>query len=507
MRSLEQLQADAERNPSDAVRWLRLAVALLRSDDPGLELAAVAALLHALSLEPGDPQICVSLGKLCLAVNMLDEARDAFERACTLDPSFVDAFTSLADVLIQLGEPGEALAELEQAQQIDGAPQAVLHLLRAVAFRAVGHETEAVAETGRALHHDPRNAQALTLRAELQTALGDHHVAASSWLRVAAAAPDDPAPRLHVADALIACGDASRAVNVLEEAAQAFPRLPGLHLRLAQAHAMAGSHDAALLAAEQATQLDPTCGPARIALAHSLERLGLLDKAAEAYEAASQIDPENVEALCGLGSVMTQRGDNKRARAALFRAAAIAPNNRQVESALAQLRATTRRPAETDATFRGQLSDFPVADCLEFLRSQRATGVLTVKGKKATSEFHFGSGRIVRAQCSKGSRLGAWLLADGAIQHDRLRACLAAQTGPSHRLLGEILLENQIVDESTLTKAIRNQMRQALEAILESRDGTFAFRKSEGVPDPPGMSADPQGLLLDILRVQDELAR
>ena len=112
----------AEREPAAAVAHLALASAYREHRD----LQARATLERAAALASDWEAVHYEFGKLWLALDDLNRARDAFARAAALMPTFSAALSNLGAALGELGEPDAALAAFRQALESDPDNPALL---------------------------------------------------------------------------------------------------------------------------------------------------------------------------------------------------------------------------------------------------------------------------------------------------------------------------------------------------------------------------------------------
>lgn len=91
-------------------------------------------------------------------------------RTIVLDPGFPNAHADLGRLLLVLGKPAEAVAELELAQRLDGGPMNALGRL-GYAYAAAGRRDDAL-RLIRRLESQPQQAQAMAI-ALVYTGLGD----------------------------------------------------------------------------------------------------------------------------------------------------------------------------------------------------------------------------------------------------------------------------------------------------------------------------------------------
>jgi tetratricopeptide (TPR) repeat protein len=108
-----------------------------QGDAPGAE----RALSEALSLAPDWEAVHYENGKFWLACDDMDRARDAFQRAADLMPTFSAAFSNLGATLGELDQPEAAIAAFSQALQHDPESFTILNNI-GVVNREIGRLDE-----------------------------------------------------------------------------------------------------------------------------------------------------------------------------------------------------------------------------------------------------------------------------------------------------------------------------------------------------------------------------
>jgi Domain of unknown function (DUF4388) len=161
--------------------------------------------------------------------------------------------------------------------------------------------------------------------------------------------------------------------------------------------------------------------------------------------------------------------------------------------------------------FSGYLGIFAMPDVLEFLRSGRRTGLLVLSSEAGMGALRFSEGQITGGAAPGVKSLGEMLLAAGAIDKDSLDAAAAGhKPGKSESILGEVLVREGRVGAAAVREAVIAQIRSAIRVLIGWSDGQFAFDREEQAPlasSATAVSLDPQELLLDAYREQDEAAR
>jgi len=173
--------------------------------------------------------------------------------------------------------------------------------LDALELRAAGRLEEALELLGKSIEFDP---QLLSLRAEIEFALGRFEDAALSYSAVTMADPDNADLHYNLALCLACC-------QRWDLAAEAFERVLRLDDGRTGARLGLGSCLLHLHRAEEALVNFHRCGagPALIGKAAALQSLQRFDEAGRVYETLLTADPDSEEALSNLIAMSIERRD------------------------------------------------------------------------------------------------------------------------------------------------------------------------------------------------------
>jgi tetratricopeptide (TPR) repeat protein len=229
-----------------------------------------------------------------------------------------------AGVEIPEAEGGQILALAhEESRQVD-------HLSRATALREQGDFEGAVAEARRALFDEPEDVEALEEIARAARLAGLHEIRLEALERLAALRPEDPAPLVRRARALLSLKRFAEALAAGMLAVERGPEEPEAYQARGRAQLSKGELAPAIADFEKVLALKPDHGHAlnnlgfaylranrnhdavevlrravealpHVAYVHNnlgvaLERVGRIDEAKEAYAAASFLSPKYVKA-------------------------------------------------------------------------------------------------------------------------------------------------------------------------------------------------------------------
>ncbi|HEY2031051.1 MAG TPA: DUF4388 domain-containing protein [Myxococcales bacterium] len=166
----------------------------------------------------------------------------------------------------------------------------------------------------------------------------------------------------------------------------------------------------------------------------------------------------------------------------------------------------------------GNLEDVSVADALQFIHLGGRTGTLTLVNGELKAEIGFHGGRIVNAWGPSSKRLGELLIDNGVIDKATLAKALQAQdTEQPRRSVGQVLVAMGAVSSDAMFKAVEQQIERTVYDLVTWAKGTFTFaldqvKAIDDIAVVPGdvvrhLNLDTQMVLLDALRIFDERNR
>jgi tetratricopeptide (TPR) repeat protein len=197
--------------------------------DAGKLEAARAELVAAVECFPESAEVHFELGRTLVSLYRPDEATEQFETALRLDPGLIDAYRALADVLLEDGLAGEALAMCN-----------------------------------RALAKRPNSASMLGTRAAVLKKLNRSEEAADDLAAAVAIEPEDFDLQFTLAGTYLASARLADAERAFRRALQLRPRDAATLNNLAIALQQQGQMEAALAMYDRAIEID-----GNLALAHA----------------------------------------------------------------------------------------------------------------------------------------------------------------------------------------------------------------------------------------------
>lgn len=300
---------------------------------------AEKALRHATELRPEWSLPWATLGSLLVHQGKFEQAAPTLDHALKIDGRSYPALTALAELRLKTKAAPEQLKSLlEQLRAVMAGPRvpAPVWAARAAVERALGSTAEAASSTDRALEADPKNVEALIVRAELRADAGDVDRALDDALaaRKLAAEPDhanlvlariyaranrrDEANQTlerlsdsgknspeaaEIRAALVKCDDGPENVAALEKALVSDPKNPALLACLGAAYRRTNPARSLTLYG-QAAQLEPNNIDHAIGFASALIQARRFDEAVAVYRRILMFAPDNFSAHSGLGTAL-----------------------------------------------------------------------------------------------------------------------------------------------------------------------------------------------------------
>ncbi len=139
----------------------------------------------------------------------------------------------------------------------------------------------------------------------------------------------------------------------------------------------------------------------------------------------------------------------------------------------------------------GSLKSRSVIDILKKAESSGFTGVVTLKGKTGLATITLLKGVVIDVREPRvRSRLGRFLVRSNVITEKELQEALTTQKEKGERsYLGEILIDQGVLDKVTLDNSMRAVIEDSLIHLLGWDEGLFRVEESEEVTgDPVGVA-------------------
>jgi len=244
--ALSELQAALSLNPLLGVNTLYRMIGTLHQDEQDLEAAARAFLARA-ELVPNDGAAHRDLGHVYFLQGDDVQSRAEFEVSLLIDPSDVEAYTSLGQLHLRAGRHSEAAELSRTALELDAAHREARYV-HATALIRMGNNEEGAAEMQVFQRLQAQDAQArartfelgrLRREAAVSRAAGDRENAVALLRRALVYEPTSAASHLDLGIMLLEAGQSAEAIERLNTAVALNAALD-VHRHLAKAYAAQG---------------------------------------------------------------------------------------------------------------------------------------------------------------------------------------------------------------------------------------------------------------------------
>jgi hypothetical protein len=176
--------------------------------------------------------------------------------------------------------------------------------------------------------------------------------------------------------------------------------------------------------------------------------------------------------------------------------------------ALAGLLRTLDFGADARVILSGDLSCISIAEVLQMLELQRQTGALSIASTNSEVTLYVRDGMLDLAQ-ARGLpawyRLGRYFVRQGVITQEELAHFLEHRAG-SKRLIGDALLQLDMVTEAQVADALKMQTSELVYEVVSWKQGRFTFTRESMSPEATlaQLSLMPGGIVMEGFRRVDE---
>jgi putative PEP-CTERM system TPR-repeat lipoprotein len=270
-RAMKDLQAISKAEPDQIQADVTLVTAWMQRKEFDKAFDAARVLEQK---QPGNPLSFQLLGAVFLAKDDVKSARAAFEKALTLQSSYLPSLQALARL------------DLQDANAAAGRKR----------YEA-------------ALAKDPENAALLIAFAAYLRAIGAEQREAGALLeRALQAAPDAAEPRVALAEFYLRSGDATRALDVAQQANVIIPNDPRIVEVLGMAQQATGNSGQAIETYRQLVVLLPQSANAQVRLARAHAAVKEYPRALQLLRSALAREPQRVDLHSDIAFVQVQAG-------------------------------------------------------------------------------------------------------------------------------------------------------------------------------------------------------
>ena len=292
----------------------------------GKATEAAAIYRHMLEEDPQSAWTAYNLGLALEALHDTKGAREALERAVSLDPKMARADSELGQLELAARDLPAAQKSLESA--LDLEPQLVAARGNLAMLDAMkGDLASAEKLLRQALEDDPNYREGHLNLGLILAQQGKTSEAEQQLNKTVALAPRDPGTLSTAGKAMAQMGKLAEGIALLRKVKELTPDLAAAHLDLALA--LADSYDlpGALVETSEAVRLAPRSGFAHLDRGRVLFDMGRSAEAKPDFEAAYRLIPQMAEPRYFLALIEKRAGNYQRAASLLEEAVHLEPRN------------------------------------------------------------------------------------------------------------------------------------------------------------------------------------
>lgn len=305
-------------------RYRRQRGALLSQS--GLLGDAIAELELAMKLAPEDRETACALSGAYVAAGRWGAAREILTRVCSSKSAEAGHFCLKGMAAQHLGDLDEALVDFRKAARLDPSFAEAWHSLADV-YRLKGDLLKATDGITHALLLSPGNFGMLVTAGHIESAKGNARKAADFFRQAVETNGDSPMAWACLAIALVHSGEAFLAIDALERAYQLGVSEDWVYEHTGLLFTTRGQLDAARENLELAVERQPDNLNAWNTLIVVYTKLGCSEKARDAAERVLTLNPRHVNALLNLGSWYSDQARNAEALVEYRKALEINPQS------------------------------------------------------------------------------------------------------------------------------------------------------------------------------------
>jgi tetratricopeptide (TPR) repeat protein len=321
----------ARENPNSAIVQAALAradFALFRfTRDHGWAEKALAASDEARRLDPGSPEVDVTVGETLLATGQAKEAVQAFRRALAGRPGNVDALLGLGRASEAAGD--DAAAEAAFRRAIELQPSFAVYNQLAALYFDLGRYGDAAGMFRKAADLAPDSYRALSNLGGAEVARCDYPAAVEAFHRALKLDPNNPSALSNLGMTQLWSGHATEATATLEQASRSAPSNFMIWGNLGDAYRRVGADPKATEAyarslelARKELDLNPRDATAHCYVATSLAKTGRAPEAVAEARRAIALEPDSPDVLSEAAVVFALAGQDAEALRLLRQAVA-----------------------------------------------------------------------------------------------------------------------------------------------------------------------------------------
>jgi len=303
-------------------------ILMLQRDMPQAQIA----LDKAVELEPKNPLVLLARANFYTTSQKYDAAAKDLRAILAANPKHISARLRLADIAARQGKDQEARKLL--GETIAVSPSETTPRISLIRYLMTRRDLKpALKAADDLVGMQPENADGVTLRGQIQLALGQKQAAVASFRRLVSLTPNAAQSQILLGDALFASGDRAGAQRALEDAVKITPDSAAVKASQVNLQLVLGNADAAVALARSFQASHPG-SQTDILLADTLVKARRLDQASDVLTKSLAAKPDTA-VLSWLVRVKILAKDKKAAANLMSQWLARNPNDLGVRQAFA----------------------------------------------------------------------------------------------------------------------------------------------------------------------------
>lgn len=258
--------------------------------------------------QPNNPLTYDLKGTIYQRRNDGPAARNAFERALELQPTYVAAATNLAELDLKEKNPKAARRRVESVLEKDPKNAQALLSLAALGQRIGASDQEQLEWLERARTASPQSVQPLMMLARFHVRVGNVGKYLEAAQQLQALIPDDPEVLELLSSAQMAAGERNTALSTLQRLVGLQPKSSRALYLLGQAQSVNGDNATAANSLRKALALTPDFGEAHVALAGIEVGAGRFQEAIKIARRLQELAPKQPVGYVIEGDALTAEG-------------------------------------------------------------------------------------------------------------------------------------------------------------------------------------------------------
>jgi hypothetical protein len=156
---------------------------------------------------------------------------------------------------------------------------------------------------------------------------------------------------------------------------------------------------------------------------------------------------------------------------------------------------------------KGTLDDFTLSDIFRLTALAKKTGRLEVERRTGSGRVYFRDGEVYHAESTKSQELlGRKLTRSGRVTEKQLRRAVIDQEQTGRRL-GDILIEQGVVEEEQIEWAVRSQIEDGVFDLLRWDLGAFVWEPDVETEVEVPLTVSVENLIIEASRRLDEISQ